>query len=415
MIKDLRKKFIIVAMCSIFGVLAAIMGIINILNYCRMVDHADGMTAFLADRNGEFWELPFEWDLNVGMGERPKDPGPNNFSPETPYETRFFWVMLDEEGNVIDAEMGSIAAVSEEDAAEFAQKIFVSQSQKGFEGIYRYRAKETDHGTMILFLDCRQDLMICRTFLLTTAGVSAVGMLAVFLLVLIFSRIVFRPVAESYEKQKRFITDASHELKTPLTIIEANTEVIEMEGGENQWTKSIRNQVKRLVALTQQLIILLRLDEEDGMKERAEFSMSDAVSETIQSFESLVRMKEKRLKDQIEEGICFVGNEKMIRQMIGILLDNAVKYSPDGTEIKVCLKKKGKKICLEVLNQTEEIPKGKLDVLFERFYRIDSSRNSETGGSGIGLSVAKAIVSSHKGKIEAYSADGKSLRVTVVL
>lgn len=413
MIKSLRKKFIVIAMSSILGVLAAIMGTINIMNYFRMLDRADGMTALLAESRGEFFAPPFEFAPDFNMEQKPKAPGQNELSPETPYETRFFSVTFNENGNVVSSEMGNIAAVSEKEAEEYAKNILEKKSQKGFEGIYRYRVKSVDTDTIIVFLDCRQDLIFFRSLLVTTVCVSMFGSLAVFILVVFFSRIVFRPVAESYEKQKRFITDASHELKTPLTIIDANTEVLEMESGENQWTKSTRNQVKRLAALTQQLITLSRLDEEERVREKAEFSISDAVMESIQPFKALARTKGKHLEIEIEEQVRLRGNEKSIRQLVGILLDNAVKYSVSKGEIKVSLRRKGKKILLEVFNETEEIPQGKLDILFERFYRMDSSRNSETGGSGIGLSVAKAIVVSHKGKIEAHSFDGKSLTITV--
>lgn len=254
-----------------------------------------------------------------------------------------------------------------------------------------------------------------QSSLLTSVSVSLLGFIAVTILVIIFSKMVFRPVAESYEKQKQFITDASHEIKTPLTIIDANIEVLEMENGENQWTKSTKNQVKRLASLTQQLIVLSKLDEEKGVSEKLEFSLSDAVLETVQSFEALAKTQKKQLDFQIEEGIRLFGDEKSIRQMIGILMDNALKYSIYEGGIRVQLKRKGRKIQLEVLNQTENISQGKQDILFERFYRMDTSRNSETGGSGIGLSVAKAIVLSQGGKINAYSADGNSLTLEVIL
>lgn len=268
---------------------------------------------------------------------------------------------------------------------------------------------------MIIFLDCRQDLDNFRTFALTSAAVSTLGLVAVFILVLIFSKIVFRPVEESYQKQKQFITDASHEIKTPLTIIDANTEVMEMESGENQWTKSTRNQIERLTALTQQLITLSRLDENENQVEKTLFSLSDAVYDSVQPFQTLANLQEKQIQMDLEENICFSGDEKSIRQMIGLLLENAVKYSKEKDRIYVSLKQKGKKIFFEVSNKAEGLTQGNYDVLFERFYRMDSSRNSETGGMGIGLSVAKAIVTSHKGKITAFSEDGEKFKVMVEL
>lgn len=414
MIKSLRKRFIMVAMCSIFLVLAVIMGTVNIVNYYRMMSRADNMTAILAENDGRFAGVSGD-----DIGKRKMDSGRNmrrnDLSPETPYETRFFSVKLDREGTVLFSDVDKIAAISTTDAEEYAIKVFQGRSSKGFEDIYRYRMVDSGTDILIIFLNCGRELSMFQSSLLTSVSVSVLGFIAVTVLVIVFSKIVFRPVAESYEKQKQFITDASHEIKTPLTIIDANIEVLEMENGENQWTKSTKNQIKRLASLTQQLITLSRLDEERKMLEKSEFSLSDAVSETVQSFEALAKAQNKQLDIQIEDGIHFFGDEKSIRQMTGILMDNALKYSLCEGSICVLLKRKGRKIQLEVFNQTEDIPRGKHDILFERFYRMDTSRNSETGGSGIGLSVARAIVLSHGGKINAYSADGKSLTVVVAL
>ncbi|MDO4306722.1 MAG: HAMP domain-containing sensor histidine kinase [Eubacteriales bacterium] len=433
MIRALRRKFILVAMLSTFVVLAAIMGTVNVVNYWRLCSRADGMTSLLAQNDGKFpgdlqnmepsnntENIPDSIPENpVFSKKRPKGvPGTlkqDDFSPETPYETRFFTVTLDNEQNMISLNTDSIAAVDEEAAQEYAVKAASDENTTGFQGIYRYRIVEEEDCIRCIFLDCRTELTGFRNLTFICVSVSALGLAAVFILVFLFSRLVFRPVEESLEKQKRFITDASHELKTPLTIIDANTEVMEMENGESQWTKSTRKQIQRLAALTQQLVTLARLDEEQGAGDKMEFSLSDALEESIRPFEAPAQTQEKKLTYHIEEGISYFGNEKSIRQMIGILLDNAVKYSSQGGIIRITLTKKGKKIYLEVFNEADELPKGKLDILFERFYRLDTSRNSDTGGSGIGLSVAKAIVQAHKGKINAYSEDGKSLTITAVL
>lgn len=431
MIKGLRRKFIVVAMCSTFVVLAAIMGIVNIANYRKIIDRSDRTTALLAENGGSFGK-----NIEAYFGRKPDESSmdnlkelptgkndiqekkyghkPEDFSPETPFATRFFTVTMDEDGNVLSEDLGKIAAIRQEEAETYAKEVFWKNSEKGLKGVYRYRITEVDDDIMIIFLDCHQDLEYAKSFALTSIGVSALGLLSVLILVMIFSKAVFRPVEESFEKQKQFITDASHEIKTPLTIIDANTEVLEMESGENQWTISTRNQIKRLASLTQQLVTLSKLDENSGKMVRTEFSFSDVVADSVEPFDSLAATQGKRLAMDIDENIKFIGDEKAIRQIVGTLLDNAVKYSSEHSRIKISLKQRGRKIYLEVFNQTEDIPQGNLDILFERFYRMDRSRNSETGGSGIGLSVAKAIVREHKGKIAAYSEDGRSLKITVV-
>lgn len=419
MIRDLRKKFILVAMLSTMLVLTAIMGVVNFSNYREMLDRADEMTALLEQNDGKFPEEP-SWHEQDDTETPPAKPendekDKSRFSVETPFETRYFTVTVDENGEVTDCDLDRIAAVDEETAEEYTQTAQQKNKTTGFQGIYCYRVTETEGGAKYVFLDCRREISNFRTVLVITISVSLLGLAAVFVLVVIFSRMVFRPVEESIQKQKRFITDASHELKTPLTIIDANTEVMEMESGESQWTKSTRKQIQRLSGLVQQLVTLSRLDEEKGLEEKCEFNLSEAVSECVQPYESLAQTREKNLTLNIEEDITYTGDERSIRQLAGILMDNAVKYSSENGNITLTLKKKGKKIFLEVYNDADDLPQGKLDVLFERFYRLDSSRNSGTGGSGIGLSVAKAIVQAHKGKITAENKNGRGLTITVIL
>lgn len=406
-------------MLSTMLVLTAIMGVVNFSNYREMLDRADEMTALLEQNDGKFPEEP-SWHEQDDTETPPAKPendekDKSRFSVETPFETRYFTVTVDENGEVTDCDLDRIAAVDEETAEEYTQTAQQKNKTTGFQGIYRYRVTETEDGAKYVFLDCCREISNFRTVLVTTISVSLLGLAAVFVLVVIFSRMVFRPVEESIQKQKRFITDASHELKTPLTIIDANTEVMEMESGESQWTKSTRKQIQRLSGLVQQLVTLSRLDEEKGLEEKCEFNLSEAVSECVQPYESLAQTREKNLTLNIEEDITYTGDERSIRQLAGILMDNAVKYSSENGNITLTLKKKGKKIFLEVYNDADDLPQGKMDVLFERFYRLDSSRNSGTGGSGIGLSVAKAIVQAHKGKITAENKNGRGLTITVIL
>lgn len=336
-------------------------------------------------------------------------------SPEAPFETRYFSVVLDASGKVTSTNLNNIAAVSEDQAEELAQKVMKAGESKGFIGIYRYAKAAQSDGTLIAFTDCNKALDTFYKNVRISGLVSLAGVVAVFALVVIFSRLVFRPIAESYQKQKQFITDASHEIKTPLTIIDANVEVIEMMAGENKWTKSTKNQVKRLASLAGQLITLSKMDEGDGMADKMRFSMTDAVIDTTSSFESVAETKGRKLVCDIEENLYFVGEEKRIREMFGIFLDNAVKYSTEGSEIHVSLERKGRKLIYQISNETDQIAKGNQDMLFERFYRSDASRNSATGGSGIGLSVAKAVAEAHHGKLTAESKDGKSLTITLTV
>ncbi len=403
MIKALRKKFIAAAMVSMVIVLGVIIGTINIINYKNVNRTADIKLNIIAENSGRFPRF----DLGLAPNQR--------ISPEAPFDTRYFTVSLDSDGEAVLTETGKIAAVTDETAVEYAKELFEKGKTDGFKGIYKYRAVETDKGTMYMFLDCERELTNFRSFMIASIAVSLVGIAAVFMLVVLFSGVIVRPVAESYEKQKRFITDASHEIKTPLTIIDANTEVLEMENGESEWTASIKNQIKRLTELTEKLVFLTRMDEESTTLQMKAFSLSEAVLETARDFEPIAAARGRGLEINVESGIGCVGNEETIRQLVSLLLDNAMKYSNDGGSVRVSLKAVGRNKKLTVWNTVERIDKGSLDVLFERFYRSDPSRSSEISGCGIGLSVAKAITTAHKGKISARSEDGKSILFTVIL
>lgn len=418
MIKNLRKRFIFAAMASTFGVLLVIMSILNVANYYRMVSRADETLTELGDNNGRFDSGDFvkkKPDITTDDGlvndikakddmtQPPDNPGGkygDRFSPETPFQTRYFSVVV-ENGEITSYNLDNIAAVDEEEANTYASEILKDGSNLGFTDIYRYKLVINDDGERIIFVDCRQELEAFRNTLIYSVGVSLIGFLVVFMLVLFWSKKIFKPVAESYEKQKRFITDASHEIKTPLTIIDANTEVIEMVSGESEWTRNTRDQVKRLTALTNQMVALSRLDENPEPREKAEFNLSDVAYEVIDHFTSLSEVKGKKINADIQNGIIYIGDENSIRQLISILVDNAMKYAVSSEAIDITLKRDGRKVRFTLGNLTEGMEEGDQRMLFERFYRPDSSRNSETGGSGIGLSLAKSIVESHKGKITA--------------
>lgn len=394
-------------------VLTLIITIINAANYASVVSDADRLLDILSSNAGVFPES----DSMPRPQDEPGEPsgGSRMKSPEEPFETRYFTVTIDSGGNAETVDTSRIAAVSQQEARELAPKLYKNRGKSGFEGSYKYRAVTDENGTMYIFLDCGRSMESFYSFLWASAGVSATGLILVFLIVLFISKYAVAPIARSYEKQKQFITDAGHELKTPLTIIDANAEVIEMESGESEWSRSIRNQVGRLSRLTEQLITLSRLDETDGRIEKQRFSLSDAVGEAAQPFFTVAAAAGKTLTVQAEEGLSFNGSEKSVANLVSLLLDNAVKYSSDGSEIKLTLKARGRKRVLTVKNKVDCIEKGSHNILFERFYRADSSRSSQTGGSEIGLSVAKALVQAHGGRISAFSRDGSTIEFTVVL
>lgn len=382
----------------------------------------------------------------------------HGISPESQFDTRYFTVTINSKGEVENIDTSKIASVSSENAAEYAKKLWKSgkkgDGKSGFADNCKYLTVDEDGSTMYIFLSCQRELSTIKTYILASVGISVFGLVVVFVMIFFFSGRILKPVSESYEKQKRFITDASHEIKTPLTIIDANTEVIEMMEGENEWTSSTRKQIARLTSLTEKLVFLSRMDEEATKLEMLEFSLSDAILDTAEPFKAVAGTKGKKLTIDVIDGILYTGDEKTIRQLVSILLDNAIKYSGCSSvscengninkknlnktnlnetiqtqnncvtagdmapEIELTMRPSGKNRIITVWNtvdDTANIKKGRQDMLFERFYRTDASRNSKTGGFGIGLSAAYAIVKAHKGKITAESKDGQSIKFTIVL
>ena len=435
MIKRLRRKFILVSMLSMTLVLVLLIGIINIMSYRAVVRSADGILTMLTDGGGRFRE-------NNSDGSRPSRTGSRRRedfffrmtrsingegredSPEIRYESRFFSVIISTNGNITATRTDRISAIDSETAAEMGISVNKSGKERGFIGDYRFRKSTFPDGSVIvIFYDCGRSLENARSFLMISIGISLICLLLVYILITIFSKAVIRPAAEAYEKQKQFITDAGHELKTPLAIINADADVLEMDlpeaedGTPNEWLEDIRKQTARLTELTGSLIYLAKTEE--GTKDAftfVDFPVSDVANQEVDSFKARAQAAGLTIDAKIEEDLTMNGDQRAFRQLIGVFLDNAVKYSAEGGTINVKLKKSGKNIGLSVTNISKDpVSKDNLKHLFDRFYRSESSHNSETGGYGIGLSIAKSIVEAHKGKITATSSDGEKFTITAVL
>lgn len=404
MIRKLQVKFILLSMSALLLVLTVIITGINIINYNSVIKDADQLLAILSENNGTFPKK-----TGIKPGDIPK-----NLSPETPYETRFFSVLLNRNTHgVVQVETSRIISIDTANAIEYARRVIDHGKVQGFVANFRYHIHTEKNHIRIVFLDCGRKLDSFKDFLFTSVLISVSGYAVVFVIIAFFSNKVVRPISESYEKQKQFITDAGHELKTPLTIIKADTDILEMEFGENEWLEDIQKQATRLTTLTNDLVYLAHMEETSSFMQMIEFPFSDVVSEASSSFQALAQTQNKHFLCKIEPMLSLTGNEKAIHQLTTILLDNALKYSPERGTVSLTLQRLNKCLQLSVYNTTEYmISKENLSLLFERFYRIDSSRNSQTGGHGIGLSVAKAIVTAHGGKIQAATEDGYSLEIT---
>ncbi len=447
MIRKLRMRLILLTMLAVLLVMVILIGGINVSNYRQVVSESDDILELLMRNGGTFEEH--------GRGKGPKEglppkPGMNGDdtqtdiettiivdddfrsgkrsfmwlredridSPELAYETRYFTVLFDESENAVLVDTGRISAVSESEAVEYAAKALDRKGSSGFIGDYRYLVGEPDENNcrMVIFRDCGIGLQNFRNFRNISIFVSLLCLVGVGILVFLASGRIVRPVAESYEKQKRFITDAGHEIKTPLAIITADAEVLEMEQSESEWISDIKAQTKRLSELTQDLISLSKMEETSTVLEMKDLDLSALLKSQTGSFGAVATASNKTISSNIEDGIHIQGDKKSIESLLSIVLDNAVKYCPENGHIDVSATRYKKGARIEVTNDTSEtLSAEECKNMFERFYRTDASRNSETGGHGIGLSMAKAIVSKHKGRITAASGSEKKLTVTIQL
>ena len=502
MIKRLKRRFIALAMVSLIALLTVIVSGMNLINYNTVISEADQKLEALSGNGGR---LPFFEDESFGsrtgqdlyswmygsddyddIDAETRD-GFLGFGHGRPFssrdeaeETRFFSVLITGEKTVLRANTDRIYAVDDSAAGEYAIEALKKGTDSGFIDNYRYSVTSEGSLTRITFLDCSSSLSAFRKFLYASIIMSVAGLIIIFAFICYFAGRIVRPVAESYEKQKRFITDAGHEIKTPLAIIKANLDVMRMDlediegaaagdvmrmdlediedaaagdsadetsaaspecadykkdtNSESKYASSmsaairestaslneslddIGGQVDRLTSLTNDLVYLSRMEEGGNSLTMTEIPASDIVTETAESFSALAVERKKHLDINVTPMLSMQGSSKEIEKLVSILTENALKYSPEGDTIHVCFRKEGKNAVLEVRNKAvDPVSDEDLAHVFERFYRSDKSRNSASGGHGIGLSMASAITSAHGGKIRANNGDGSEFIVTASL
>lgn len=412
MIYKLQKKFILICTVSVLAVIAIMFCVILAFNLSSMNKNMDMLADRVSEGGGRF-PSPMEEKLPHGK-EPPKYGSKFEFiTPETPFSTRHFTVFFDKKGDVVRTNTESIYSITNDMAVEYAERVIEDGDERGWISNYRYKVFSTEMGIGVVFVDgsmSRSSMMQSMTI----AGLVLLGCAAlVLILIFILSKKAVKPIAESYEKQKQFVTDANHELKTPLTLILTNLDIAESELGKNEWLDDIRSEGNRMTELVNQLMALSRMDEEGGALTLTDIALGELVANTVLEFEPLARDRGKSLSSSVTREITYFGDEALLRRLVGILMDNAIKYCDNGGEINVTLHR-GRRIVLTVENTYEAVDEIDLQRLFDRFYRADKSRKF-TGGYGIGLSMAKAIVEKHKGEISAYKKDSTHIVFKVIL
>ncbi len=417
MLKKMRWRFILSAMAAILAVVLALVVGMNLFNYHLAVQRQDAVLEQLMDRElsqddapHDQWpgEKPPEDAQAPGdKGAPPVMPGPfGGPSPEFRYSLRYFAVHCDATGAAVDTNREFIASVTSQEAARWAEEVAQSGRASGYLNGYRYLDRTTADGSVVLFLNAEREIQSVRITALVSAVVALVGSLLVFVLVTLFSRRAIAPYVRNIETQKRFITDAGHELKTPLTAISASADVLAMDLPDNEWVSSIQTECAWMTRLVGDLVTLSRLDEAKPFPERSVFSLSDAVWEIAEPAATLAKARGKVYEQDIADGLSLCGDRAAIAQMVSILLDNALKYSGDGGVVRLTVGREKKRTVISVFNTCDTSAIPDVSRLFDRFYRPDDSRAHHTGGTGIGLSIAKATAERHGGRITAKTGDG---------
>lgn len=430
-IQRLKRKFILTAMLSFITVMLFMSAAIFAANLAITRSEVREVMAYLISNNGKLGageltgsEEESEQDVEApaeqpGQGNSRSDSfrsqlqelfgfGSNYNSPEFFYATRYFAVTYDADGSVDDVITNHIAAIEKQEAVQYADRVRKGWRRFGSYGDYYYQVSNASDGSgIVVFLDCTSQVAFSHRIMYICLILIGFGMLVSWLVLRVLAGRLVQPEIRNAEMQKSFITNASHELKTPLAVIRANTELLEMTSGENEWTQSTLRQVDRLQGLIQNLVMITRAQEQDNKTERVNVDVSKAVEETVKTFEPVATQEDKKMEQQIQEGITMLAEEGQIRQLTSVLVDNAIKYCDDKGTITIALSKKGRSnVKLSVSNDYADGKNQDYRRFFDRFYRADESHNQDKGGYGIGLSIAQNLVEQYHGSINASWSDG---------
>ena len=406
MIGKLQRKFVLISMFVAIVVTNTIYGFIAFENYRILNKRADIILDLIIENDGEMPEFK---DINKKYD--------GIITRETKFQVRYFSVKLNSDNNIINSNMNNIIAISPDNAENIILEINKNKSNIGYYGNYKYKINKDNEGNrLIAVLDCTQDLNNLSQSNSKSIIIILTGLSIVFVLLSIISRRVLSPIIESIEKQNQFISNAGHELKTPIAVIMADADVLEMVESTPESLElitSIKKQAERLNSLTATLLHLAKAEEGRLDSEITEFSITELIEDEINEFKYLA--KEKEISFDSSNNISIIADRNSIKELIIIFLDNAIKYSEENGKIKIIAERQGKNVKLQFMNTCENPKAINTNKIFDRFYREDKSRNKKKDGYGIGLSMAKSIVDIHRGKISASITKDNYVCFTVIL
>lgn len=404
MFEKSRKKIVFSIMSILVVLWVGTLGVIYISSYLEMTKQNEDMLK----AHSETYELSKREDEFLA----PIRPFPNGdhefkqrFKDSPTFKlSKFYTVALSYDGEVIEIKNEAPTVYENSDLENLAVKIVNNNKTTGTENNLSFYKVDKNGYILVTFMDNTIVNESAVTLFRYTLIFGIVALVVFFFLSKFLARKIVEPLEEGYKKQKQFISDAGHELKTPVSVVSANAELLERELGDNQWLKNIQYENERMGILVSQLLDLARA--ENVKPQFEEINFSRLVAGEALPFESVAFEKGINLNTNITDDIKIMGNSTQLKQVVSVLLDNAIKHSVGNSDVTLNLIKENNYINLSVVNKGEEIPKEHREKLFERFYRVDDARNSESNHYGLGLAIAKAIVDSHKGKIEVLCYNG---------
>ena len=441
MFKKTRRKIILSVMGALILLFGATLSVIMAASYQEIRQKNTDLLERYADLyylKGQAGD-PEEQNADSGPGQPPDEDGPGSRPDQPPPEdgsgsppkkppedgepgsrgekpplekepdyqlSTFYSVALDENDTVLAVDDGDKEVYSEEELTGIAKEILSEGKASGKTDHLIYIVSQRPGYTLVAFMDNTVAEGSMGTLLRNFLIVGGVAMILLFFISLVISNRIVRPLEQSDRKQKQFISDASHELKTPIAVISTNAELLAGEIGDNEWLANIRYENERMGTLVKQLLDLSQAENAEVPMEQVDFSR--LVAGEVLAFEALAFDNGRQIRSDLDEGIVVTGNRIQLTQLISVLIDNAIRHST-GAEILVSLKRRGHQAVLDVINDGDEIPREKMEHLFDRFYRVDEARNSEGQHYGLGLSIAKAAAEKHGGSIRVSCPDGKVL------
>ena len=412
MIRKLRRKFILTNMALVSLVLLIVFCVLIWSNYQQL--RAQNYTAM---------RLALEWDGVEGPPRFEFGPPPDETEGGDVSDgdsggrlaSLFpaFSVTLDENGQVESIQAGSNVDVSDALVEQAVEQVLASGQTEGDLSSLRLRflAEERSGVLHIAFSDLGWEWQNLSALSLTSLLIGLGALAGFFLISLFLARLAVRPVERAWEQQRQFVADASHELKTPLTVILANTGIVlshpeDTVRAQSKWLSYTREEAQRMKGLVEDLLFLAKSDAQRASRARLPVDLSGLVTGCLLPFEPVAFEAGVALESRLSPGLTVTGDEGQLRRLVLILLDNAVKYTPEGGAVTVALVRVQERARLTVHNTGEAIPPEHLEHLFERFYRSDSARTRQAGGYGLGLAIATSIAEGHRGKISVSSGAG---------